>query len=108
MALLYGEKENNQSVRLIAGQVLKIRLPGNPTTGYKWILQIKPDEKVFRLVKEAYQPFVKNPHILGGTGSQYWEFLSLAPGRTSLLLVYGRPWEQAPPIKTYHLEIEVR
>ena len=106
--MVYGESENNQLIILKAGQILKILLPSNPTTGYSWMFENKPDEEILRMVEEAYLPPAPKSYVLGGGGNQYWLFSSIAPGKTSLSLAYRRAWEKhLSPVKNYHLDIEV-
>jgi predicted secreted protein len=73
------------------GESFDIRLAANPSTGFSWELGAPLDEAVVRSVGTAYVP--KEGGAVGGAGTARWTFEGVAPGRTTIVLVYRRPWE---------------
>ncbi|HWP97643.1 MAG TPA: protease inhibitor I42 family protein [Syntrophomonadaceae bacterium] len=106
--MIYSEEENGQQVLLKAGQLLKIALDSNPTTGYKWTIQKLPDSSFIHVQEVRYLPSQADLPLMGGGGRQYWTLKAVAPGRTSIQLRYSRSWESVPALRTYQLDIEIR
>ena len=100
----------NGSAALRPGQRLSVALPSNGSTGYVWSLAgFDP------AVLKRGAPFgeeATDPHAAGmvGVGGQtHWWFEAAAPGTTTLVFTYGRPWEKdAAPAETARYTITVR
>lgn len=73
------------------GESFEIRLAANPTTGFAWELGAPLDGDVVRSVATTYAP--KEGGAVGAGGISRWTFEGVGPGRTSIVLVYRRPWE---------------
>jgi inhibitor of cysteine peptidase len=83
------QSDNGSRQSLAVGDTLVVRLKSNATTGYRWY---------------------RNPAAgkLGQGGSQIFTFTVVKPGRTSLSLVYRRPFgTHAAPAKTFSLDISI-
>jgi predicted secreted protein/Tol biopolymer transport system component len=102
-----GEDDNGGQIELELGRILVVTLESNPTTGYKWeqadaqehILQQK-GEAVFIPADTGEMP------LAGGGGQQVLRFKAIRTGRTTLKLIYHRPWEQGlEPLQSYSLEV---
>ncbi|RJX36328.1 MAG: hypothetical protein C4525_01215 [Desulfarculus sp.] len=100
-------KEPVQTLVLAKGQVLKITVASNPTTGFRWMLAVQPDPKVIKLLSQNYKAF--DPKRMGGGGTETWAFQAVGRGRVKINLVYLRPWEKnKPPARSRQVEVEVR
>ena len=80
---------NNQS------SSFKVSLPGNPTTGYRWVVN-KYDMTRFDAPSSSY---VASSNKLMGAGGVYTFTFKLKPGlknpkQTKVSLSYGRSWEK--------------
>lgn len=102
-----------QTLVLKQGQVFKVTLAANHTTGYQWMLAKVPDPKVVKLVTNNYVPDKaegpggKRP--VGVGGKEIWTFQAMGQGRVLISLHYVRPWEKdKAPVKSRSLEVEVR
>jgi inhibitor of cysteine peptidase len=82
--------DNGNAVALRVGDRLVVRLEENPSTGYRWALEIH-DEEVVSLQHQEYGPF---PHAaVGGGGQRSWTFIAQKAGTDALQLKLWRPWE---------------
>ena len=73
-------------IEVAAGELLKIVLPANPTTGYSW--QAEADATHLALVSQAFEP--SGPGV-GAGGQEAFQFRALQPGSTDLRFHYSRP-----------------
>jgi predicted secreted protein len=104
--VMLGAGDNGRKIELNKGQTLVITLEANPTTGYTWEAA-EFDEHVLRQVGEIeFQP---ESSAIGAGGVQILRFEAVNSGKTSLKLVYHRPWEKnVKPLKTFSLQVIVR
>jgi inhibitor of cysteine peptidase len=99
------DADNGKTIELKKGQVLRITLAANPTTGYTWEV-VEGDEKVVRQLGEI--KFKPESEALGAGGVQIIRLEVMNAGQTTLKLVYHRPWETGvEPLKTFSLTIKV-
>jgi inhibitor of cysteine peptidase len=94
--------------RIVArpGTRFAVELDANATTGFRWRLGRPLDERVVRLRGTAYR--LQEPQRTGSGGTEVWTFEAVAPGRTSILFEYVRPWErETPPVRTRTVVVEV-
>ena len=100
----------NGSATLRPGQSLSVALPSNGTTGYVW--QLADFDAAVLKRGEPFGQEITDPHAAGtvGVGGQtHWRFEAAAPGTTTLVFTYGRPWEKdAAPAETARYTITVR
>jgi len=43
----------------------------------------------------------------GSGGNEIWEFRAMRKGEQMIKLVYKRPWEKEPPLKTKEIMVKV-
>lgn len=98
------DEDNGESVEMTVGEFLSITLEGNPTTGYKWQVAEYEDAVLEQQGEGTYTPAGK---ALGGGGSYLFRFEAVGKGETTLRLIYFRPFESKPPIKTFEVTITV-
>lgn len=94
---------------LKVGQTLVITLASNPSTGYGWTVSGAPDSAVLTqdgdITYAATNPDVVMP---GSGGSETVRFAATAPGTTTIVLDYRRPWEtDVPPVETVTIDVTV-
>ena len=92
------------AVTLSAGEELTIRLPENPTTGYRW--SVNPDSfgGVLTLLDSSYEP--GGPGV-GAAGVRTFRFAATAAGTAQVTLSLARSWEAAAPAEQYSLAVTV-
>lgn len=81
---------------LMQGEEVRIRLPANHSTGYRWSMANEaPGVEVLSLVSEPR--YETEPGRLGAGGSETWHFHAIGTGPTILYFVYHRPFEPKGP-----------
>ena len=94
------------AITVTAGEQFDIRLPSNPTTGYRWQVGGKLNMRIVRLVDTRYEPTAPAP--LGAGGTEIFTFVGVAQGSAKIQLVYLRPWEKGvAPARTSEYTVEV-
>jgi inhibitor of cysteine peptidase len=89
------------------GKEFKVTLPGNPTTGYLWVLAKAPDEKLAQLLRSDYKRL--DSKLVGSGGDTVWTFRALAEGKTQMELNYIRPWEKGEkPAQTTNFVVVIK
>jgi len=88
------ERADSGGVRTVeVGDLLLVRLPGNPSTGYMWRVAEESAPGVLELEGEPrFDP--EYPNVCGSPGTYTFRFRARAAGTTRLVLVYERTWEQ--------------
>jgi inhibitor of cysteine peptidase len=82
--------ENGTTVTLRPGERVVIRLPEQPTTGFRWAVD-HSDEALVALVETTYVR-AAGPEA-GGGGEHIWTFEAHHPGTVQLWLKLWRAWE---------------
>jgi inhibitor of cysteine peptidase len=97
---------NGASVELKKGQLMVLKLPSNPTTGFDWeIVSIDPS-----IIKQSGEMSYKSDSKLAGSGGvDTWTFEAASSGTTRLVLSYHRSWEKdVEPLQVFNLDIVVK
>jgi inhibitor of cysteine peptidase len=88
-----------------SGEIFKIVLESNRSTGYGWYWDNKPDKSI---IDSLYVDYVlKSKMQTGAGGNEMWEFRALRKGEQMIKMVYKRPWENKPPLKSKEILIKV-
>jgi inhibitor of cysteine peptidase len=92
------------TINVKAGRQIVIQLEGNPSTGYAWEAK---DLDTTMIQKVGVTEFSSdNPGLVGTAGTLKLTFKVLKTGKTSLTLIYHRPWEKdVEPLNTYQVTI---
>ncbi len=99
-ALLLEEPDDGSGIYLSQGDVIAVKLPSNPTTGYSWSIAANTPSVLQPAGDARYDP-PPTPKP-GASGFQTFEFRVASGGPAALLLVYRRPFEKdAPPARTW-------
>ena len=84
------EKTCGSRLSLSIGDMLEVRLPGNPTTGYAWEVITVPS-----LLQNQKEPAHRSDsQRIGAGGSTSFLFRVAAIGEGTLEMAYRRPWEK--------------
>lgn len=99
------EAYNGQTLSLKQGDTLTLSLAGNPTTGYNWELN-ELDQSI--LEQQGETEYKAGSTLLGAGGVYTFTFKAVAPGSTTLMVIYYRSFEKdVPPIDTFEMTITV-
>lgn len=105
-ALTLSSQDAGRSVDVKLGDTISIMLEANPSTGYTW--ELAPD--VSTTLRMSGQPTytANGPVIPGSSGQMNFRFSAVTPGKTTLKLIYHRPWEKnVAPIQVFDLNVNV-
>ena len=105
MMHLLNESYNGRTVTLRTTESLRITLPENATTGYRWEPE-RWDRELVGLVAEA--PHYSSGPLVGSGGHVEFQFQARKPGSGDIALKEWRSWEgEASVIARYRLHVEV-
>ncbi len=100
------DQDNGKDIDLASNQTLVVKLPSNPSTGYKWT--VEGDPTPLKLQKDSYRRNTKSS-AMGAPGVQVFQFSAGSSGMANLKLNYHRSFEyNQPPAKTFTLRVNVR
>jgi inhibitor of cysteine peptidase len=94
---------NGQLARMRVGNVLVLRLPGDPATGYQWRLSTSNSPAVRLTVRPQYSP----PAPSAAAGTYTFVFQAVQPGSGSIRLYYVRPSDPGRPRDTFSVGVNV-
>lgn len=88
------------------GEVFRVVLNANHSTGYRWYWENKPDKN--SIIDSVHTDYIlQNKGLTGGGGQEIWEFKANRRGDQKLILTYKRAWEKKPPIETKEIQVRV-
>jgi len=89
--ILLSFQSSVMSVR--TGEVFKVILKSNRSTGYSWHWENKSEAKIIDSIYVDY--VLKDKAITGSGGNEIWEFRAKRKGEQELIMVYKRPWKDS-------------
>lgn len=93
-------EESIDAVVLKLGDIFQIRLDENPSTGYKWFVDVSDG---LTILDNQYK---SANNLIGGGGYRTWTLVSTKIGPQHFYGIYARPWERNNNNnKTYKLDI---
>jgi inhibitor of cysteine peptidase len=99
------DANSGESVALARNQQLVVRLPSNPTTGYRWALA---QQSTPMLEPEGAPTYEKGAGAAGAGGTETWRFAPTQAGEGTLRLEYRRLWEaDAAPARVVSYKVTV-
>jgi inhibitor of cysteine peptidase len=97
--------EEGTSIEAAVGDTMVLRLPDNPTTGYRWELEPVTGESMV-LDASGYQP---SGGAIGSVGVATWTLHATAAGTTLIGAKRWRPWEgDASVLARFAVTVTVR
>ena len=104
-AAVLDESDNGTTIAVQVGDILKVVLKGNPTTGYGWYADLSGEDAA--LLQQVGEPaYVADSDLIGAGGTYTFTFRVLQAGTARLALVYERSWEDVPPLQTFEVTVE--
>ncbi|PLX13199.1 MAG: hypothetical protein C0598_04235 [Marinilabiliales bacterium] len=99
-------KDSGKEITLVKGQVLKITLPANASTGNIWRKTAYNDSIIYRYGKSNYM--LADENAVGSPGTLTVRFKALNSGKTKLFMEYGSRFdEHEKALKEFSLDITV-
>lgn len=102
-------KHISREAEVNAGELFKVALYSNPTTGFKWSEPVQISDNT--IVEQAGYEFVppKREQVVGGGGQEIWTFKALTEGTATISMEYGQPWEGGEKTEwTFELSLVVK
>jgi predicted secreted protein len=99
---------DKQRAKVYVGNLIVIRLKGNPTTGYQWAVGRLAGQVVRLIGPPQYVPTPYSPSRLGSGGTYVFTFQVIRGGTGSIQLVYARSWEKGQaPVDAFTIGVDV-
>lgn len=92
LELTQADGDSTQAMHI--GQELRIALPANPSTGYRWAVDGRAPAQLVAAGKPA---FTARSDVLGASGTEVWRFVARSAGEGTLTMAYGRSFEPGRP-----------
>jgi len=107
-ALELSADQDGKTATVAKGREIIVRLAGNPTTGFNWKVGEISGVAVKSQGDPTYVPTQHAQRMVGAGGTFVFKFLAVKPGKSTVKLVYARPWEnEKPPVQSFTATIEV-
>jgi len=94
-AVTLTDADNGKTIDVHVDDTIVLRLPENPTTGYRWTFDALDAEAV----KVEDGEHVHSSGAVGGGGEATWTLTPKAPGTTQVALKLWRHWEGDTSVK---------
>lgn len=112
LPLLYGCKEklvkyedSGSTYHIQVDDIVKLKLPGDPSTGNTWRKIFYNDSVLTRVGKKDYKI---GDEITGEGGFYYYRFRAIAPGKSILKMEYGNRFDsKKKAIKQFEVTVIV-
>ena len=98
-----GQAENGRTITVKLGSTLRVKLNGNPTTGFTWnnVTRGTGLKLLGKITHKAGRP------VPGAPGMSTAAFQAMKLGKSELVLEYRRVFEDKPPLNTVKINIVV-
>jgi inhibitor of cysteine peptidase len=105
MEHLLVETDNNRTVDIRLAETVRITLPENATTGYRWAVERYDPELFSELPSEAHYPATRG---VGSGGEVVFIFQAKKSGTDDIMLKQWRSWEgDSSAIARFHIQLRV-
>ena len=101
------KSHNGQLARLRVGNLLVIRLPGDPATDYQWQAASTNSPALRLTVRPQYSPPACTAAQAAALGTYTFTFQAVQPGTGSLRLYYVRPGDPGRPRDSFAVGVNV-
>ncbi len=99
--------DETTAIEVAAGEVFRLALEANLSTGYCWRLDQPLDPEQLELLGSTDEE--ATAQRLGAPQRQIWTLRAKRPGVAEITLAYARPWEkEAPPLRRHRVVMTIR
>jgi len=103
-----GDGDSGKSLELHVGDMVKLVLATNPTTGFSWTKVDKVDSSILKLEKNDYRQNANPGRMVGVGGKTTIVYRAVKPGTAKIDLTYMQPWEPDSEFNTnYTVTVKV-
>ena len=102
------EENNGNTIHILPGETIRVKLRSNPSTGFSWALGPIEDGMLETSGESEFEADPHKEYEVGYGGCEIWKFKAEQSGETDISLVYARPWEdERPAAKTFNLHVVI-
>jgi inhibitor of cysteine peptidase len=98
---------NGQLAQLHIGNMLIVRLPGNPASGFQWQISTSNTQALKMTVRPQYSPPTPTASGPAPMGTYTFVFQAVQPGTGALRLYYVRPGDTNRPRDSFAIGVNV-
>jgi inhibitor of cysteine peptidase len=99
------EEDRGRTIDIHVGEAVRISLPENATTGYRWAIERYDEEFIEALASEPHYP----ANVPGSGGTVEFVFQAKRVGTGEIVLKYWRQWEGDQSVSTrFHVRLQVQ
>lgn len=103
------EMDNGRILVCAPGDVIEVRLPGNPTTGYMWMQARQFDNRILVKTGDEFLIDQTKQNLVGAPGIFFFSYQVMEKGKAGLRLEYRRPWEEnQPPASRFEVLVDAQ
>jgi len=88
--------KGDYNTNITLGDTLKLNFKSNPSTGYKWFLDVNDSNKLI-LIDDIYIANQSKKNVVGSGGTFSIQYIAKECGVTKILARYMRPFEKDLP-----------
>lgn len=103
--LVLGLKQSDAVYRIAQGGLIEIRLPSNPSSGYRWDIDQLDPVRFTVVGPRVFEP--ADPAQPAGAGTEIFRLRAAHLGLGMVRLAHRQPWEQANKGETFTAMIHV-
>lgn len=107
MTVLVRQGDSGRTLQLRPGDVVKLSLAENPSTGYGWRFSKRSNRRVLRLISSRFVADPAPPGTVGAGGKHGWVFKARRRGRTSFRLILTPPGQPQTISRRFSLRVRV-
>ncbi len=93
--------QHGKKIAVKKGDVIKVQLAENQTTGYQWKIKLIDDKHM----KSAEKEYKMSGEAIGAGGMKTFYFEVIKEGKSELHIALAKPWENEP-VDTFNVTIE--
>ena len=101
------ENDSGKTIEVHTGDIIRIVLESNITTGYSWDNADKVDKDILALDSDDYVSDPNPEEMDGVGGNTVIVYRALKPGKTKVDLVYSQSWEPSEFDQRFSVTVEV-
>ena len=106
--IIIKEHNQNEIISINKGDIAKVILKANPSTGYIWSIE-NIDNLLVKILDESYVAKKVKKDIVGSGGNKIYLIKTMNKGKTTIEFKYSRPFEEElPSIKKILFTLEIR
>lgn len=96
---------NNQSINLTDLQLLEVRLPSTPSTGFTWVAEGNSQLSTLVEIDQRFESSAAD-NAIGASGYTIIRYMPSASGSTDLKMVYKQPFEaKSEVLNSYNIKV---